>query len=54
MSDFHAQKYKDNSTWVQDPVYSLHSNVTSKLKNNNFKAKNCAEDPQKCQEIQKS
>ena len=28
MSDFQGQKYKRNSTWSQEPVHSMHTNVT--------------------------
>ena len=32
MSDFHDLKYKNNSTWSQDPVHSAHTNLTWKKK----------------------
>ena len=51
MSVFHGLKYKSNSTWNQDPVRSMHTNVTWKTRVS--RPKNRAEDPQNCQKIRK-
>ena len=53
ISDFHGLKYKSNSTWNQDPVDSMHTNLTWKITVS--RPKNWAEDPQNCaKKIKKS
>ena len=47
MSDFHGLKYKNNSTWNQDPVHSMRTNFIWKITVS--RPKNRAEDPTNCQ-----
>ena len=51
MSDFHGLKYKNNSTWNQDPVHSMRTNFIWKITVS--RPKNRAEDTTNCQKNQK-
>ena len=51
MSDLNGLKYKNNSTWNQDPVHSMHTTVT--WKTTVSRPKNGAEDPPNCKKNRK-